>query len=393
MTIDNPLFALFATAVALLSFWIINRNKLVFIEKGRYDNIDGLRGYLAFFVFLHHSLVWYFYIKTGSWNILNSHFYNQLGQASVVFFFMITGFLFYAKIIQKDKKIDWARLYLSRALRLFPLYLFSISLLLAIVVFLSNAQLNEPVLMLIKHVIQWVGFSIAGSPNVNGIEQTFTINAGVTWSLAYEWFFYLSLPFLSLLHNLKSNNKPPLRYLIISLLGMLFILIYQPQVISAKAFLSGMVAAHLVKYNKIQNFAQKRTSSIIIIGCLIATVIFSQTAYGKLPLILLSIAFILIVCGNTLFGILTQPLSRAFGEMAYSVYLLHGILLYLVLKVIIGTDKVKLMSVTEYWTLILLLCPLLVLISRATYQLIEYPCMHSTDKLLLWIRGKFNTHV
>lgn len=73
------------------------------MEKGRNDSIDGLRGYLAFFVFLHHSLVWYFYIKTGSWNVLDSHFYNHLGQTSVVFFFMITGFLFYAKLLNKDK--------------------------------------------------------------------------------------------------------------------------------------------------------------------------------------------------------------------------------------------------------------------------------------------------
>ncbi len=104
MNVANPLFAAFATVVAIFSFWFFYRDYPVYIDKGRYDSIDGLRGYLAFFVFLHHSLVWYFYVRTGVWSTLDSHFYNHLGQASVIFFFMITGFLFYAKVIQKVKK-------------------------------------------------------------------------------------------------------------------------------------------------------------------------------------------------------------------------------------------------------------------------------------------------
>lgn len=359
------------------------------MEKGRNDSIDGLRGYLAFFVFIHHSLVWYFYIKTGSWNVLDSHFYNHLGQTSVVFFFMITGFLFYAKLLNKDKDIDWTRLFLSRVMRLFPLYFFSIVLLLAIVAFLTDWQLNEPFLTLIKHVMQWIGFSIVDSPDVNKLNQTFLINAGVTWSLAYEWFFYFSLPLLALFLNFKSNSKRQFQYILISILGMLFIFTYQPQVITAKAFLTGMCAAHLVKYNKIRTIAQTPIASILIMVSLILAITISPTAYGKIPLSLLSIAFILIACGNTLFGALTQPLSRAFGEMAYSVYLLHGILLFVVLKLIIGLDKLKLFTVTEYMTLILLLCPVLVIVCRTTFKLIEYPSMHSTDKILSWLRTKF----
>lgn len=274
-------------------------------------------------------------------------------------------------------------------MRLFPLYFFSIVLLMAIVAFLTDWQLNEPFLALMKHVMQWVGFSVVDSPDINKLNQTFLINAGVTWSLAYEWFFYFSLPVLALLLNFKSNSKREFQYILISILGMLFIFTYQPQVISAKAFLTGMCAAHLVKYNKIRTIAQTPTASILIIVSLIATITLSPTAYGKVPLGLLSIAFILIACGNTLFGALTQPLSRTFGEMAYSVYLLHGILLFVVLKLIIGLDKLKLFTVTEYWALIFLLCPVLVIVCRTTFKLIEYPSMHSTDKILSWFRTKF----
>jgi peptidoglycan/LPS O-acetylase OafA/YrhL len=64
----------------------------------RYASLDGLRGYCAFFVFLHHASIWYSYLHTNSWAAPPSHFYNHLGQSGVAIFFMITGFLFFFEI-------------------------------------------------------------------------------------------------------------------------------------------------------------------------------------------------------------------------------------------------------------------------------------------------------
>ena len=113
-------------------------------SEGRYATIDGLRGYLAFFVFLHHGTIWYFYLRTGMWEAPPSNLYNQFGQSSVALFFMITGFLFWTKLLEAPHKpIDWGRLFVSRVLRLMPLYLCAMLLVLLTVAILSNGTLVD----------------------------------------------------------------------------------------------------------------------------------------------------------------------------------------------------------------------------------------------------------
>lgn len=382
--VTNPFFALIAILIALLTVWIMTFKYGTPSIQGRYASLDGLRGYLAFFVFLHHSSAWYFHLRTGGWQLPPSNLFIHFGQSSVAFFFMITGFLFYGKILEsRYKAIDWARLFVSRFLRLFPLYLFSIILLLSIVAFESKGILYEPLASLMTHIATWLGFSIFGMPDVNGLTATKLINAGVSWSLAYEWFFYLSLPVLALL----VKNIPPARYLVLSVVGMVIIANAQP-VLGAKAFLSGIAAAYLVKNISFKALAKTRLASLVVIVCLNLVVLFSPSAYGAMPLALLSVAFILIACGNDLFGILTYPLSRAFGELSYSIYLLHGMLLYTVFKIGLGTSANSL-SITQFWLIVICITPLLILICSITFQFIEKPAMNTTEKVMRRIKSIF----
>ena len=59
-----------------------------------YAAIDGLRGYLALMVFVHHGAVWWGYLHTGQWRPPPSRLMNNLGEGSVALFFMITALLF-----------------------------------------------------------------------------------------------------------------------------------------------------------------------------------------------------------------------------------------------------------------------------------------------------------
>jgi len=91
--------------------------------EGKFAPIDGLRGYMAFFVFLHHSCIWFFYTHGYGWSLPPSLLYRHFGPSSVFIFFMITSFLFFSKLLQaRAGSIDWIRLYVSRALRILPLY-------------------------------------------------------------------------------------------------------------------------------------------------------------------------------------------------------------------------------------------------------------------------------
>src|ERR1700676_3751492 len=103
----------FPALVVLLSAvgtcFIIARRYGVPIAEGRFASIDGLRGYLALFVYLSHGCLWYFYLRNGRWDVPPSRLYTHMGSSSVAIFFMITGFLIFSKLIEaQNGNIDWA---------------------------------------------------------------------------------------------------------------------------------------------------------------------------------------------------------------------------------------------------------------------------------------------
>jgi len=118
MNIVHPIFAVAATLIALLFCTVLGRRRTKVLTLSRYPTVDGLRGYLAFFVFLHHTVITYFYIATGEWRVPPSNLFTQLGQASVSLFFMITAFLFYGKVLDnKNGSIDWLKFFVGRLMR------------------------------------------------------------------------------------------------------------------------------------------------------------------------------------------------------------------------------------------------------------------------------------
>jgi peptidoglycan/LPS O-acetylase OafA/YrhL len=62
--------------------------------------LDGLRGLLATGVFFHHCAVHRAYQATGIWARPSSPFYAALGELSVVLFFLITGYLFWRRVLE-----------------------------------------------------------------------------------------------------------------------------------------------------------------------------------------------------------------------------------------------------------------------------------------------------
>lgn len=380
----NPFYAVVVLLFAVTTATLIVKRFGVPSKQGRYASIDGLRGYLAIFVFLHHSCIWFFYLKTGRWQVPPSNLYTHFGQSSVAFFFMITGFLFFSKLLDsRTRDVDWAKLFLSRILRLTPLYLFVMVLLFSIIAYLSDWTLNEPILKVVKDVVKWLGFTVLGAPDINGVENAATIVAGVTWSLKYEWFFYLSLPVIALLVNIR----PPFVLIVLGVISALCIAVTHAEIIHLVAFLGGMFASILVRWEVFCKLFVRRVFSLIILTCIVISVTVYPSAYDTVPMLLLSIAFILIACGNNLFGVLDNPVSRTLGEKAYSIYLLHGIVLFVLFNFIIGIGESRLLSPLTHWLLVAGVTPILIVICFFTFRFIERPAMESTNTLINWFRS------
>jgi peptidoglycan/LPS O-acetylase OafA/YrhL len=356
----------------------------------RFLAIDGLRGYLALAVFVSHTAIWYFYLRTGHWEVPPSHLYTHLGESSVMLFFMITGLLFYSKLIDGGSRpIDWTRLYVSRLLRLFPLYLFAVLVVFAIVIYLSGAKLHVPLGTLLWRGTEWLAFTLLGGHDLNGVRDTSSIVANVTWSLVYEWIFYASLPLLSL----TAGRTPPTPYLVLSVGAMACSVLLKPEPVRLLAFLGGIAAAYFTKNKTICQAAKSNLAGLLALVCIGLDVGWFATAYAPLPIILLSVAFTVIACGNTLFGVLSLDVSRLLGDLSYGIYLLHGIVLFSVFRLGWGMLAAASLSPSEHCVVSLLCTPVVVIAAFAGHRLIELPWMRQVSAVNGWLLSMNRFHV
>jgi uncharacterized membrane protein len=59
--------------------------------------LDGLRGMAALMVMTYHAALACVWIKTGEWGATQSEVLQMFGPGGVTLFFMLTGYLFWAK--------------------------------------------------------------------------------------------------------------------------------------------------------------------------------------------------------------------------------------------------------------------------------------------------------
>jgi peptidoglycan/LPS O-acetylase OafA/YrhL len=369
MSFFDPLFAVGALCVVVLASFVLGMLRAETPQAGKYGAIDGLRGYLAFFVFVHHAMVWHFFLLTGEWTTPPSNIYTHLGQTSVAFFFMITGFLFYGKIIDNGtKSMEWQKFFVARVLRLGPLYVAVLLLVTTIVAFESGFARVDSVGYLFKCVARWLLFTIPGAPDINGV-STARIVAGVNWSLPYEWYFYLAMPILVFARRVQV----PWQYMLMGIGSLSFAFTTGASLYFMLVFGGGIVAAYAVRSKPFSEFAKTPTASVLVILCVGTVVIFFSTAYGYLQLAVLTVAFALIASGANLFGMLRARVSRILGELSYSIYLLHGIMLFVLLKYVVGYGYARTMSAWSYWGMVYAAVPVLLLVASGAFKLIEAP--------------------
>ncbi len=378
MTSPLPLLAIVAAALLTVTAcgrWIDGPAR-----SDRLARIDGLRGYLALFVFVHHGCIWYHYLQHGRWEAPPSYLYTHLGQSSVALFFMITGLLFFGRVLAgRERPIDWGRLAVSRVMRLAPLY-FSVLALLCIAIWLLSAgELKVPAGQLATDLLRWSSFTVAGAPDLNQFGDTWRITAGVTWSLPYEWLFYASLPLQALLLRARVGVAA---VLVGGVLLALILAVFRPLPFYLATFASGMFAAWLARSARWQAFAERPLAGLLALACLALLVLSFPSLYDWWALLLLGVAFCLIAGGSDLFGLLRWRPSVLLGEISYSVYLLHGIVLFTLFHGIVGVEAAARWSPLVYSAVVVALTLLLVALCTLSFVAIERPGIRATDRLL-----------
>jgi len=85
------------------------------------------------------------------------------------------------------------------------------------------------------------------------------------------------------------------------------------------------------------------------------------------------VVFLSFVYGADLFGLLKSEVAKFLGTISYSIYLLHGIVLFVVLNSVDHFYPIVSLSPTVFWSLILFCGFVAIFISSITYRYIEYP--------------------
>lgn len=345
----------------------------------RYVTVDGLRGFLALAVVLHHCVIGYGFHQTGVWKLPPSSYYSILGQAGVSVFFMITAFLFWGRILDEGGRIDWFALYCNRLFRIVPLYWVVVVLMLLVVAIKTDFQVAVPSAELFKQVFQWLLPAIMKvQPTVNGYAYTSTITAGVTWTLYYEWMFYFSLPLMAI----AAVRRTPLGFLPVCMWGV-FVL---PDVLSdpvvrcfVAMFAIGMVAASLVRQfpGLLGDGALKSAAAIVM---LVYPLLSRSTAYEWISIASLGLFFILVCSGASLFGLLASRSAMRLGSISYGIYLLHGLVITAFFSPrVLGSFAMQ--GAAQFWLTALAIALVAVCAAAASYHFVERPCIRIGKRL------------
>ena len=395
--IPSPAFAFaiflvaLTTASVLLRIFARSANTTHVTPVVRYRSIDGLRGFLAVGVFSHHCVVTWYYLQNGRWELPPSRFYVHLGQSSVVLFFMVTAFLFWGQILDRRENMDWVGFCVSRFFRLAPLY-WTLCILLIVIALMANGwQLAVPLNEFIHSVMHWLAFKFFQSPDINAFPNTNLIVAQVVWSLRYEWLFYLALPLLALLAGYRQSvfvSLSAAAVLLICLKLSGWKLDFSPIILTA--FVGGMLSAYWVRMPKLEKIACSPGFGIAAVAALILVVYSQASAYSMIAYVGLTIFFVAVASGNSLRGLLHMAAARWLGEISYSLYLLHGFLLWLLFQKLgihrVSPDHQELVFM---WAS-LVACALLVACCSVTFISIEKPGILLGSKVRQWISHQRN---
>lgn len=354
--------------------------------------LEGLRGILALAVVAHHACCWYYFTQTAVWGTGGSIIFERFARFGVMQFFFISGFLFWRKLIRRGK-IDLGSFYLSRFVRLAPLYYLCVGAAILIGLSLMHFQILVGAGELGGSLLSWLLFSMGGQPAVDGADIQ-RIISGVVWTLAMEWCFYLALPFLGWF------SRKTLRLLHLAFLcGVVFVV--------CKYMSSGRIQNHLLNqgFLEIREFAKfmligfgggiliaafhdkierwirfsPRQRNWLLLGLYGAFLLTPEfRGFEILGWLCLLCGFALVIQETSLFGFITSRPVRFLGVVSYDLYLVHGIVYYVAMRLRGGIHAV---SAANYMLQTVGCLIVIMLLATAMHFIVERPSMNLSERL------------
>lgn len=299
------------------------------------DSLQSLRGIFAIMIFLHHFTVW------GVGN------FKAGGDCGVAFFLMLSGFVMsagYGKRVS-EPGFSYRRFMRRRVVRIVPLHL----LCLAVYIALSGYALTPGGwLRLVPYSVMMQSWA--------PVESVFFAGNPVEWCLSDLMFFYAVFPALTLFYAARRREfliASGIAFAgcvaIASLLPERWVLpiVYISPVMRLVDFVAGMLAWHAVERLRsidiaarlrALSFAAKsgiEVGAVLVVAVAVALypdipVRYSYSFWWWLPSLAVIMVFTLLDGdGGALTRMLDRRLPVSFGNVSFSFYMLHVLLISL----------------------------------------------------------------
>lgn len=350
--------------------WIRNTFEISHASHGAIRPMEGIRGFAVFLVFLVHyvTLIEPWLIE-GSVTYVIAKSIRSIGNSGVDLFFVLSGYLIYGMLIKKHTAFK--TYILRRVRRIYPTFtvVFVIYLILSFI-FLAESKIPN----------EWLGGAIFIIQNYLLMPGLFDVTPIITvaWSLSYEFFYYLIIPFLIASLRMRVWHRQ-YRVLFFALLSLFFFWYFHMYggPVRLLMFVSGIILFEFVEGDFLRKVPPVGLFALLLALALIAA---SEIFHinGSVKYIFTYILFF-IFCLECFSGagfvvaLFSMSYLRWFGNMSYSYYLIHGLALK---AVFMGLNKIFPASHDNYamfWLFILPVFFLTLLPSVMLFSLVEKP--------------------
>lgn len=361
---------------------------------GRIPELDGLRGLAISMVLLYHYIQLSWVTRPGSFAGKLQHAMG-LGWTGVDLFFVLSGFLIGGILLDARSATNYFEVfYTRRFFRIVPLYAIVVLGFPSLISVLT-ATTHGDFTWFGRNTLPWYSYwAFAQNFWMAHTEQFGTLTLAVTWSLAVEEQFYLTLPFVvRWLDNQQLMKFVRMGIYTAPLLRIGLALVYPHNWVApfvlmpcrADALLLGVLAAMLLRDISWRERFQRNHSFSILIPVLslgmIALAIWAFTSYHPI-MQSLGYTWVALFYTNILAYSLIRPSSvlrrvlRAkwlgwLGGRAYGVYLLHELILGVLFGLIWHCEP----TITGGYTLLTTLAALALtlVIADFSWRYFEYP--------------------